>query len=217
MSRSALSARKRKGRDTYHHGELRAELIVATEAILSERGVEGFTLREAARRAGVSPAAPAHHFGDAAGLLTEVATLGFAELGRMLEEADSKNGPDPRRRLAAQGRAYVRFALENRARFQLMFRTAMLDPAHGQFAPTAERAFTVLADAVRDLVGIARSDPLTPDATGKALALWSVVHGFAHLALDGQMERTAARIGSEKAIMALLPSVLAQLEWAMPG
>src|SRR3974390_2682001 len=82
-------------RDAYHHGALRQSLIAATEAIILERGVDGFTLREAARRAGVSPAAPAHHFGDARGLLSEVATLGFKEFGEALRAADEKAGVDP--------------------------------------------------------------------------------------------------------------------------
>jgi len=215
MSRSATSVR-RKRRDTYHHGELRRALIAAAESILSERGIEGFTLREAARRAGVSPAAPAHHFGDAAGLLTEVATLGFAELGRMLEEADKSAG-DPRARLIAQGHAYVRFAVENRARFQLMFRAAKLDPGHGDFLKIADRAFAILADAVRDLLGEQPDAPPTQHAMARTLALWSLVHGFAYLVLEGQADRVAALAGATNAIKTMLPLVLDQLDWTMPA
>jgi AcrR family transcriptional regulator len=201
---------------SYHHGNLKKQLVAAAEQILSEKGVEGFTLREAARRAGVSPAAPAHHFKDATGLLTEVATLGFAELAHMLGDADGKAAPDPRARLAAQGRAYVAFALKYPARFQLMFRSARLNPARGNFAVVADRAFMLLADAVRDLTQIPRGAELTPDAHGKVLALWSVVHGFAHLVLGGQMDRAAAQLGGRKAIMArMLPLTLEQLPWAV--
>ena len=71
---------KKPVRKTYHHGDLRRQLIAAAERIIVERGVEGFTLREVARRVGVSPAAPSHHFKDAKGLLTEVALLGFRDL-----------------------------------------------------------------------------------------------------------------------------------------
>ena len=66
----------------YHHGDLREKLVAAAEAIILERGVDGFSLREAARRAGVSPAAPAHHFGDTQGLLSEVALRGFRRFRR---------------------------------------------------------------------------------------------------------------------------------------
>src|SRR5260370_38273616 len=71
-------------KEGFHHGSLHEALVAAADAVLTERGVEGFTLREAARRAGVSPAAPAHHFGSATGLLTEVAIRGFEELGHRL-------------------------------------------------------------------------------------------------------------------------------------
>ena len=214
MRKRPFSARRAR---SYHHGNLHQQLVAAAEQILSEKGVEGFTLREAARRAGVSPAAPAHHFKDATGLLTEVATLGFAELARMLGDADAKAGSDPQKRLAAQGRAYVAFALKYPARFQLMFRGARLDPTRGNFAVVADKAFMLLADAVRDLAGIARGAQLTPDASGKVLALWSVVHGFAHLALDGQLDRASADLGGKRSITAqMLPLTLAQLPWAVP-
>jgi AcrR family transcriptional regulator len=209
--------RKARLSRSYHHGDLHKQLVAAAEQILSEKGVEGFTLREAARRAGVSPAAPAHHFKDATGLLTEVATLGFAELAQMLGDADRDAGPNPRKRLAAQGRAYVAFALKYPARFQLMFRSSRLDPTRGNFALVADRAFMLLADAVRDLTQTSRGAALSPDANGKVLALWSVVHGFAHLVLDGQMNRAAATLGGKKAIVArILPLTLAQLPWAVP-
>src|SRR5215467_6476697 len=118
---------RKSARRAYHHGDLRRQLIVAAEQIIRERGVDGFTLREAARRVGVSPAAPAHHFKDARGLLTEVAALGFRDFGDALEAADKKGGADPAERLRLQAAAYVRFALQHPARFQLMFRSDQLD------------------------------------------------------------------------------------------
>src|SRR5690606_24754474 len=93
--------------DAYHHGALRQALIDATEAILAEQGLEAFTLREAARRVGVSPAAPLHHFGSAAGLLTEVAILGFDALTRHLRDGAQAGGTDPAERLRSQGVGYV--------------------------------------------------------------------------------------------------------------
>src|SRR6201995_6172875 len=86
-----------------HPGDLAGQLVAAAEAIILERGVDGFTLREAARRAGVSPAAPAHHFKDSKGLLTEVARLGFQEFGDALEAADKRGGKNPAKRLNEQG------------------------------------------------------------------------------------------------------------------
>src|ERR1700743_3906264 len=105
MKRSAKPAKKR----AYHHGDLKDQLVAAAEAIILEGGVEGFTLREAARRAGVSPAAPAHHFKDAKGLLGEVALRGFRDFGEALDAAD-RSSTDPYPRLVSQGFGYVGFA-----------------------------------------------------------------------------------------------------------
>ena len=71
-----------RSKATYHHGDLKEALLTAAEAVLRDRGLQGFTLRECARRAGVSHAAPKHHFGDVRGVLTEIAARGFAQLNR---------------------------------------------------------------------------------------------------------------------------------------
>jgi AcrR family transcriptional regulator len=201
-----------KSRKAYHHGDLRHALMAATEAILLEKGVDAFTLREAARRAGVSPAAPAHHFGDAAGLLTAVAREGFAEFAAMLDEADKAAGPDPAARLKAQGKAYVTFALNSPARFQLMFRSDRLDPTRGDFEEVAGRSFATLENAVRDLVGLEPDAPMTADGYGALLATWSMVHGFSHLALGHELDRAAKPLGGSRAILAqMLPAMLRYL------
>jgi len=172
---------------SYHHGALRQALIEATEALLTERGAEAFSLREVARRAGVSPAAPAHHFGDAAGLLTAVATLGFESLTLALKAADSRGGHSVRARLREQGLAYVAFALRHPGRFRLMFRGGVLRPdalldAHGH------AAYQVLEQGVRRAFGLADIEATSAAASTAVLALWSVVHGYAHLAIAGRFE-----------------------------
>lgn len=213
MRRAAKTAKAkasaREPRKAYHHGDLRQALMAATEAILLEKGVEAFTLREAARRAGVSPAAPAHHFGDAAGLLTAVARDGFAEFGRMLREADEAAGPDPVARLKAQGTAYITFALKNPARFQLMFRSGRIDPTRGDFATVAKEPFLTLERAVRALVGLKPEEPMNTEGYGALLAAWSMVHGFAHLALEHEFDRAAEPLGGHAAILErMLPAML---------
>ncbi|HTQ12329.1 MAG TPA: TetR/AcrR family transcriptional regulator [Rhizomicrobium sp.] len=193
----------------YHHGDLHGQLVAATEALIRERGVDGFSLREVARRAGVSPAAPAHHFGDARGLLSEVALRGFREFGDALAAADEAAGPDPARRLHAQGRAYVAFALRHPARFQLMFQHGKCDMAYKDLAATAERAYRVLENAVRAAMELAPDAPMTPDASGFLMATWSVVHGFAHLALGGELDLAARAHGGRGAILnSFLPLML---------
>jgi AcrR family transcriptional regulator len=199
-------------RERYHHGDLQRALIAAAEAILIERGVEGFTLREAARRAGVSAAAPAHHFGSAAGLLTEVALLGFETLTHFLRDGAAEGGTDPAARLHGQGLGYVRFARTHPARFLLMFRKDRLNWEDARLRAAGQAAFVELEDAVRAYRGIAAGGPLDRAALATVLAAWSVVHGFAHLALDGKFDA----LGGAQEADAILPEMLAGL-WPGPA
>jgi AcrR family transcriptional regulator len=208
---------RRRGRATYHHGDLRQGLLQATEQIILERGVDGFTLREAARRVGVSPAAPAHHFKDAKGLLTEVAMLGFREFGDALEQADRAAGTDPAARLRAQAVAYVRFAFKQPARFQLMFRHDKQDRSNEELARAASRAYGVLENAVRAATGVGPQEQLPPNAFGFLLANWSIVHGFAHLALGGELQTSErGTYAPQQLIDSLLPLMLAHLPSPRP-
>lgn len=196
----------------YHHGDLREKLVAATEALIRERGVDGFSLREVARRAGVSPAAPAHHFGDARGLLSEVALLGFQEFGDALAAGDALGGSDPAARLYEQGKAYVNFALKNPARFQLMFSNGKCDPAYKNLDEISNRSFRVLEKAIRAAMGLTGSDEMPPDGYGYLMAVWSCVHGFAHLALGGQFDGPAQMRGMKGEISkTFLPLMLAHL------
>jgi len=195
-------------RDGYHHGALREALIDASETLLAERGLEAFSLREVARRSGVSPAAPAHHFGDAAGLLTAVATLAFDGLTAALEAGNARGGDDPVARLREQGVGYVGFALRFPGRFGLMFRP---DIAKDQALETrALASFAVLESGVRDLYGVPAATPLAPVQWNALLSLWSVVHGFAHLALAGKFDLFAPGGGREALLRQTLAPMLDQ-------
>lgn len=174
----------------YHHGDLRDALLNAAEAVLAERGVAGFSLREAARRAGVSPAAPAHHFGDARGLLTAIATLGFRGLCEVLEAANRDGGSDRRARILAQGRAYVRYALAEPARFDLMWRADLLDRDAADYQDASFKAFSLLHELV---IGTPIDCRLLQDGSKlhvdpRVIATWSLVHGFAGLARQGAFD-----------------------------
>jgi AcrR family transcriptional regulator len=209
-----INSRHRKKRASYHHGDLRQQLLSVTEQIILERGVDGFTLREAARRAGVSPAAPAHHFKDAKGLLTEVAVLGFQEFGDALAAADEEVGLDPAQRLRGQGRAYVHFAMKQPARFQLMFRHDKLDVANPEFERVAQRAYSVLDGAIRAATATPTGGELAPASYGLLLAVWSIVHGFSHLALQGQFRRGGPGnqpASKEEILETFLPQLLSYL------
>jgi AcrR family transcriptional regulator len=178
-------------RAQYHHGSLRQELLNQAERLLAEQGVDAFSLRELARRVGVSPAAPSHHFGDTTGLLVELAILGFEELTRYLDTWEDIGGADPAQRLLCQGEGYVRFALAYPARFKLMFRKEKLgeaaDPAHERLQASGAAAFGRL----RACVQRCRPESDEAELMIAALRAWSAVHGFAHLVLDGQLARLA--------------------------
>jgi AcrR family transcriptional regulator len=201
-----------KKRAAYHHGDLRQQLLNVTEQIILERGVDGFTLREAARRAGVSPAAPAHHFKDAKGLLTEVAILGFRDFGDALDAAD-KTSADPAQRLHAQALAYVHFALEHPARFQLMFHGDKLETANPEFMQVSRRAYLVLDRAIHAATGTPEERELAPEGYGLLLAVWSSVHGFSHLVLEWALRGPGggAPASREAALETFLPLMLKHL------
>ena len=189
----------------YHHGDLQEALIAATEAILADDGAEGFTLREAARRAGVSPAAPSHHFGNAPGLLTEVAIRGYDELGAALKQAAAKKGL-ARQRLQAQGLAYVAFALKYPGRFNMMFSNKRLkadDERLRLAVKAAHREFEILVEDMLRQEGDA--DPKR--ARIVATLAWSTVHGYAKLALEGKFGAVDTEAGRRE-IMATLRPVL---------
>ena len=201
---SAAAGRAR----SYHHGDLQRTLLEATEAILAERGVEGFTLREAARRVGVTPAAPAHHFGSTAGLLTEVALLGFQELKRYLAESGAAAGASAAERICAMGLGYVRFALAYPARFQLMFRKERLQLNDERLRAAGDAAYAELERVVRDYMGLAGDVPLDAATQALMLGAWSTVHGFAHLALDGRFDALVGADGLEAFVRRTLPAIM---------
>ncbi len=177
----------RKQRTPYHHGDLAAALIAAAQAILAERGLDGFTLRECARRASVSHAAPAHHFGDANGLLTAVATSGYERLTQDMREVAERE-QDRGTALVAIGVAYVRFALTHPALFRLMFHSDRLDRSNDAFSAAGKAAFEVLSGRLAAVRG--REAPLTRSETGRnptLLRAWAVVHGMETLAIEGRL------------------------------
>ncbi|WP_369719721.1 TetR/AcrR family transcriptional regulator [Bradyrhizobium sp. LLZ17] len=207
--RAAPSHRAPRPEPGYHHGELQEALIAASEAILAEHGAEAFTLREAARRAGVSPAAPSHHFGNAQGLLTEVAIRGYDALAGALRDAASRK-QGAREKLQAQGLAYVEFALKHPGRFQMMFANKRLvadDSRLTQASRAAGREFEII---IAELVGG------TPkEAKIAAAAAWSTVHGFAKLALEEKFGSVGSEAGHRE-IMTTLGRVLNYL-WPASG
>jgi len=183
-SRASRARRAAAPADSYHHGALHAALIDATEAILRDGGIEAFSLREAARRAGVSHAAPAHHFGDARGLLSACAAAGFDRLADAIEKSVARAGTDAVDRLRAGSLAYIEFALRHRALFQLMFRRDRLDPQNAELQRAGKRTGDTLRSAIDDLTA-ARGLPAA-ERSRRILLAWSLMHGYATLVVEDQ-------------------------------
>lgn len=198
---NAVESADRDRAPRYHHGDLREALVAATDAILTESGLEGFSLREAARRAGVSPAAPAHHFTDSAGLLCEVAARGFEQLKAFMLESEA-GATDPRARVHGQGLGYLRFALANPGRFRLMFNQSRLGATTDRLRGASHAAHVELKRAVGDYLG---DDPASARVATASAGYWSLVHGFAHLTLEGKLGLAGA---DPEQALALLGEVL---------
>ncbi len=182
MTTSTRTQARRDAGHPYHHGDLPAALLEAALAILEEHGINGLTLRAVARRAGVSHMAPAHHFGDLEGLLSELAALGFRRFGAALAGSAGQD------RLDAMGEAYVAFARGSPALFQLMFRSERLDPTRPSLADALHRAGDLLTQTAGGFVG-GQGEPTLAQVAG-AVRAWSMVHGFAMLLLDGRLGPT---------------------------
>ncbi|MEU4511078.1 TetR/AcrR family transcriptional regulator [Nonomuraea wenchangensis] len=161
----------------YHHGNLRRAVIDAALQAISESGPAGWSLRELARRAGVSHAAPAHHFGDKQGLLTAVAAEGFAMFADALERAAAD--------VWKIGVAYVRFAIDHRPYFEVMFRPELYRGDDPGVRSGHERAAGVL------IAGAATLSPGPADDHLTAVAVWSLIHGFTSLWLSGVLPESA--------------------------
>jgi AcrR family transcriptional regulator len=194
---SRVRPRRRTARRkaAYHHGDLRRALIAAARAILEEDGLSALSLRAVARRAGVSQAAPYHHFPDKDALLAALGAEGFDALDRAMR--DRMAGlVDPAQRLVASGTAYVAFAVENPALFQIMFGATMRGGgAHAERTAAGARAYATLERAVlatlAESVGEGRATALA------CLRAWALAHGLAKLLVEGGLD--PARYGARDA------------------
>jgi AcrR family transcriptional regulator len=179
----------------YHHGDLRRALIDASISLIEQRGIEALSLREVARVAGVSTAAPYHHFANKAELLGAIAARGFAGLTEAMQAAiasadaaaadGSAAAPDPLVRLGALGRAYVDFACARPTEFRLMFRPALVGPSDLPDDCDPQASFMLLFQVVVAVHAQLPESPLSPEQL--TLSAWSLVHGAADLLVDGPL------------------------------
>ena len=173
-------------RDSYHHGDLHAALVDAGVTVLAETGLDGFSLRKVAARVGVSHSAPAHHFGDTAGLLAALATRGFDELLGRMRQRQAQAPLTPEAQLTASGLGYLDFALHSPALFRLIFGSGLTVAGSAELEAAAEAAFTHLAT---DLARLRGAEPFAyPGAMDEVMATWSMVHGFCELLISGRLK-----------------------------
>jgi len=177
---------------SYHHGDLRAVIVAEAANLVAKRGADGVSLRELARVAGVSHAAPAHHFGDRRGVFTALAAEGFRILTAELTEA--------RPEFIDAAKAYVRFALAHPGHFEVMFDKSLYDAADAQVQEASTAAYVELNRGVGTL-----ADPhAKADPDGAALAAWSMVHGFAQLWLNEAVDTAGDPIATVERLAAIL-------------
>lgn len=204
-SRRAASARTET---PYHHGALREALLQAAERVLERDGLAGLTLRAVAREAGVSHAAPTHHFGDLTGLLSELAAVGFRQFNAAMASA-CEAATSPLEHALARPKAYVAYAQAHPGMYGIMFRTERLDYSRPSLHEAAEASFAGLANAI----GAMRQEQISGDALtlnqGAAIArAWSLVHGFTMLLLDGRLEDILERLPEGTTAEELLEAML---------
>lgn len=176
----------------YHHGDLKTVILEQAATLVAERGADGISLRELARAAGVSHAAPAHHFTDRRGLFTALATEGFRLLAAALDDA--------RPQFIDAAKAYVRFALDHPGHYEVMFDKSLYDDTDAALVDAASAAGAELNRGVGTLI-----DPkAASDPDGAALAAWSLVHGFSTLWLNDAIDTTGDPIAQVQRLATIL-------------
>ena len=191
---------------TYHHGDLRAALIQAADDIISEGGIEAFSLRAAAKRAGVSPAAPAHHFGSVKGLLTEVALLAFERLGQSIEEAGHSD--DVAVEVRTLSLAFISFAVDHPGHFRLMFRNDLVNRDDPRYPELVIKTGVRLSLAIAAYHGKFELDLNQFGDAADIFCGMAMLHGLAHLVLEGKAAHFFQDATSQDFAKKELPKVL---------
>jgi len=191
----------------YHHGNLKPALIRAAIELIRKGGPQGFTLREAARRAGVSHNAPYRHFRHRDDLLAEVAAEGFERLTKSMNDAAAR-GATPVERFLLSGSGYVQFALRYSEHFTVMFDRPEVLKRSGRCAEASERAFATLLGFVRNCQDAGNLP--AGDAKPYALMAWSLVHGVSKLAISGHLP-----FASQEQVLEFTALLTSTLAWGM--
>ena len=199
-----MSWRKEQGRTErgYHHGNLKEALLQAALDLIAKKGAAGFTFADAARIAGVSPAAPYRHFRDRDELLSNIAQRGFEQFESALSEAWDDGRPDTVSAFERVGKAYLAFAREKPAFYSAMFESGLAADVSAGLHAAAERAFAVIRAAAERLAALAPQGSPRPPALMMALHIWSMSHGVASLFARGDAARRKLPMSAEELLEA---------------
>ncbi|AVT75231.1 TetR family transcriptional regulator [Rhodopseudomonas palustris] len=194
-----MSWRKEQGRAErgYHHGNLKEALLQAALGLIAEKGPGGFTFADAARMAGVSPAAPYRHFRDRDELLSNIAQRGFELFEQVLAKAWDDGRPDTVTAFMRVGRAYLAFARNEPAYYSAMFESGVPIDVNPMLLTASERAFNVIRAAAERLAALTPSGVTRPPALMMALHIWSMSHGIASLFGRGDGARRKLPMAAE--------------------
>lgn len=183
-----------KKRDSYHHGDLRSQLIEATRQLVEEKGPDSFSVSEACRRAGVSTAAPYKHFKDKTEMLREVAAQGMTRQSDQMMEELGPLAEGSRARIVALGRVYIRFAIAEPGVFRLMFTWSGETAEDEKLETLGDSKFELVQMEVAKCHGRTEIEAVDRE---KAFMLWSFVHGLSFLTIDGKLAEDKMPIGLE--------------------
>jgi AcrR family transcriptional regulator len=199
----------------YHHGNLKEALIRAALELIAQKGPGGFTFAEAARWAGVSPAAPYRHFRDREELVADVARRGFVEFEKALETAWDRGRPEPFAAFDRLGKAYLQFAKREPAYYSAMFEAGIPLDAQPELKEAGERAFAVLRHATEQIVSKMPAEN-RPPVLMMALHIWALAHGIASLFGRGDAARRPLPMSPEDLLEAAVLIYLRGLGLRMP-
>lgn len=201
------TARPTPARAAYHHGDLRAQLIAAVRDLVESHGPDGFSVAEAARRAGVSSAAPYKHFKDRSEILRGVVSEALGRLHRAMEAGAAAHPAGSFEAVAAVGQAYVDFARAEPGVFRLVFGLTEGHEQAPDLQAKGEGCFGVVVGAAAARLGV---PPDHPQAQGCAYILWSFVHGHSFLTIDNKCSVVSAGIDDWTYLMTVTRAILGQ-------
>lgn len=192
-------------RANYHHGDLRAQLLAAVRELIEEKGAENFSIAEAARKAGVSTAAPYRHFADKPAILKAVVLSAMAEMNADMKAAIANHPEGSIERVQALGMKYIEFAKTYPGVFRIVFG---LSEAHGgdeELEAGGQKNYDVVIGAVADHLKLPHDHPI---ARQRAYMLWTVVHGHSWLTIDGKTKAEDIDVDEQKMLMEVGRAIL---------